>query len=107
VRKVERLREIAGDIEEKLKPLLNSEQEDSFRRCASSCADAYRKMASKAADDVDADIKAWFSGKASNMPEQRERRGSGDNAPVFRALFLCASSVATACPLCLGAFQLS
>jgi len=42
------------------------------------------------------------------MPEQRERRGKrGTTRRSFVALFLCASSVATACPLCLGAFQLS
>jgi len=40
------------------------------------------------------------------MPEQRERRGKrGITRRSFVALFLCASSVATACPLCLGAFQ--
>jgi len=40
------------------------------------------------------------------MPEQRERRGKrGITRGCLVALFLCASSVATACPLCLGAFQ--
>ena len=65
VRKVERLREIAGDIEEKLKPLLNSEQEDKFQALREQLRRRLiEKMASKAADDVDADIKAWFSGKS-------------------------------------------
>jgi len=40
------------------------------------------------------------------MPEQRERRGKwGITRRSLVALFVCASSVATACPLCLGAFQ--
>ena len=40
------------------------------------------------------------------MPEQREIRGKrGITRRSFAALFLCASSVAKACPLCLGAFQ--
>ena len=40
------------------------------------------------------------------MPEQRDIRGrQGITRRSLVALFLCASSVATACPLCLGAFQ--
>ena len=40
------------------------------------------------------------------MPGQRERRGKQATTwCLFAALFLCASSVATACPLCLGAFR--
>ncbi len=40
------------------------------------------------------------------MPAQRERLGKQViTRRFFTALFLCASSVATACPLCLGAFQ--
>ena len=42
------------------------------------------------------------------MFEQRERRGKRVMAwCFFAALFLGASSVATACPLCLGAFRSS
>jgi hypothetical protein len=40
------------------------------------------------------------------MPEQRARRGKRAMTwCFFAALSLCASSVATACPLCLGAFR--
>lgn len=42
------------------------------------------------------------------MPGYRERRGKRATMRwFFAALFLCASSVATACPLCLGAFRSS
>ncbi len=42
------------------------------------------------------------------MPGQRERRRKRAMAWwLFTALFLCASSVASACPLCLGAFRSS
>jgi hypothetical protein len=42
------------------------------------------------------------------MPEQRDRRGKrAMKRWFFVALLLCASSVATACPLCLGAFRSS
>lgn len=42
------------------------------------------------------------------MPAERERRGKRAMAWwLFAALFLCASSVASACPLCLGVFRSS
>jgi hypothetical protein len=65
VRKVERLREIAGAIEEKLKPLLNSEQEEKFQALREQLRRRLiEKMASKTEEDVEADVKAWFSGKS-------------------------------------------
>jgi hypothetical protein len=40
------------------------------------------------------------------MPEERERQGARAIARCFfAALFLCAGSIAMACPLCLGAFR--
>jgi len=66
VRKVERLREIVGAIEEKLKPLLNSEQEEKFQALRDQLRRRLiEKMTTKAAEDVEADIKAWFTGKSA------------------------------------------
>jgi hypothetical protein len=66
MRKVERLREIAGVIEEKLKPLLNPEQQEKLQALREQLRRRLiEKAASKAAEDVEADIKAWFTGKSA------------------------------------------
>ena len=65
VRKVERLREIGSSIDEKLKPLLNPEQQERFQALREQLRRRLLgKMASEAAEDVEADIKAWFTGKS-------------------------------------------
>ena len=65
VRKVERLREIGSSIDEKLKPLLNPEQQEKFQALREQLRRRLLgKMASEAAENVEADIKAWFTGKS-------------------------------------------
>ena len=65
VHKVERLREIGSSIDEKLKPLLNPEQQERFQALREQLRRRLLgKMASEAAEDVEADVKAWFTGKS-------------------------------------------
>ena len=104
VRKVERLREIGNSFDERLKPLINPEQQQKFQALREQLR---RRFIETMARKVETEVKAWFTEKVK-MPEQRERRGKRAMTRwFFAALFLCASSVASACPLCLGAFRSS
>ena len=65
VRKVERVREIGSSIDERLKPLINPEQQQKFQ----ALRDELRmrlvdKMATEASKKIEADVKSWFPDKS-------------------------------------------
>jgi hypothetical protein len=65
VRKVERVREIGNSIDERLKPLINSEQQQKFEALREHLRRrAIEKMASEARQKVEADVKSWFPDKS-------------------------------------------
>jgi hypothetical protein len=65
VRKVERLREIGTSIDERLKPLINPEQQQEFQALREELRKRFiEKMASEARQKVEADVKSWFTDKS-------------------------------------------
>ncbi len=65
VRKVERVREIGSSIDERLKPLINPEQQQKFE----ALRDELRrrlvdKMATETSKKIEADVKSWFTDKS-------------------------------------------
>jgi hypothetical protein len=65
VRKVERLREIGSSIDERLKPLINPEQQQEFQALREELRKRFiEKMASEARQKVEADVKSWFTDKS-------------------------------------------
>jgi hypothetical protein len=61
VRKIERLREIGSSFDEKLRPLLNAEQQQKF---AALREELRRRLIEQMAGKVEADVKAWFTDKS-------------------------------------------
>ncbi|HET7318639.1 MAG TPA: hypothetical protein VFK23_05840 [Nitrospirota bacterium] len=66
LKKVERLREIGSSFDEKLKPLINAEQQQKFQ----ALREAFRRrlieqMAEKAAQKLGGEVKQWFTEKSS------------------------------------------
>ena len=65
VRKVERVREIGNSIDEKLKPLINPEQQQKFEALRAQLRRrAIEKMASEAKQKIEAGVKSWFTDKS-------------------------------------------
>jgi Protein of unknown function (DUF3604) len=65
VRKVERVREIGGSIDEKLKPLINPEQQQKFQALREELRKRFiEKMASEAKQKVEAGVESWFTDKS-------------------------------------------
>jgi hypothetical protein len=65
VRKVERVREIGNSIDERLKPLINPEQQQKFEVLREQLRRrAIEKMASEAKQKIEADVKSWFTDKS-------------------------------------------
>jgi Protein of unknown function (DUF3604) len=65
LRKVERVREIGNSIDERLKPLINSEQQQKFQALREDLRKRFvEKMASEAKQKVEADVKSWFTDKS-------------------------------------------
>ena len=61
VRKVERLREIANSFDEKLKPLINPEQQQKFQELREQLR---RRLIEGMAGKVETDVESWFTDKS-------------------------------------------
>jgi hypothetical protein len=61
VRKVERLREIGDSFDERLKPLINPEQQQKFQALREQLR---RRLIETMASKVETDVKAWFTDKS-------------------------------------------
>ena len=65
VRKVERVREIGSSIDERLKPLINPEQQQKFEALRDELRRRLvEKMATEASKKIEADVKSWFPDKS-------------------------------------------
>jgi ClpP class serine protease len=65
VRKIERVREIASSIDEKLKPLINPEQQQKFQALREELRKRFiEKMASEAKQKAEAGVESWFTDKS-------------------------------------------
>jgi hypothetical protein len=65
VRKVERVREIGDSIDERLKPLINPEQQQKLQALRQELRERFvEKTASEAKQKVEADVKSWFTGES-------------------------------------------
>jgi len=65
VRKVERVREIGNSFDEKLTPLINSEQQQKFEALRDELRKRFiEKMAGEARQKVEDDVKSWFTDKS-------------------------------------------
>ena len=65
VGKIERVREIGNSIDERLKPLINPEQQQKFEALREQLRRrAIEKMASEAKQKIEADVKSWFTDKS-------------------------------------------
>ncbi|HEX9155686.1 MAG TPA: hypothetical protein VF819_08985, partial [Nitrospira sp.] len=66
LKKVERLREIGSSFDEKLKPLINAEQQQKFQAMRERMRkELIEKMASEAAQKLGGEVKQWFTEKSS------------------------------------------
>jgi hypothetical protein len=66
LKKIERLREIGVSFDEKLKPLLNAEQQQKFQTLRENFRRRLvEEMAEKAVDKVRGEVKQWFADKSS------------------------------------------
>ncbi len=69
-RKIARVREIGDSIDERLKPLINPEQQQKFQEVREELRKRFiEKMASEAKQKVEAEVKSWFTDKS--VKEQR------------------------------------
>ena len=69
-RKIARVREIGNSIDERLKPLINPEQQQKFQDVREDLRKRFiEKMASEAKQKVEAEVKSWFTDKS--VKEQR------------------------------------
>ena len=69
-RKIARVREIGNSIDERLKPLINPEQQQKFQEVREELRRRFiEKMASEAKQKVEAEVKSWFTDKS--VKEQR------------------------------------
>jgi Protein of unknown function (DUF3604) len=65
LRKVERVREIGNSIDERLKPLINPEQQQQFQVLREDLRKRFvEKAASEAKQKIEADVKSWFTDKS-------------------------------------------
>jgi hypothetical protein len=66
LKKVERLREIGVSFDEKLKPLLNAEQQQKFQTLRENFRRRLiEEMAEKAVQKIGGEVKQWFTEKSS------------------------------------------
>jgi Protein of unknown function (DUF3604) len=64
-RKVERLRDIGNSFDDRLKPLINPEQQQNFQALREQLRKrVVEKMASEALEKVEVDVKSWFTDKS-------------------------------------------
>ena len=64
-RKVERVREIGNSIDERLKPLINPEQQQEFQALREELRKRFiEKMASEARHKFEAGVESWFTDKS-------------------------------------------
>jgi hypothetical protein len=61
VRKVERVREIGNSFDERLKPLINAEQQQQFQALREQLR---RRFVDTIASMVETDVKSWFTDKS-------------------------------------------
>ena len=112
LQKVEQLRGIGVSFDEKIRPLLNAEQQPKFQALRERVR---RRMLDKMASEAAGKVKA---GGRAGLRDAEEGRGGGMARPVahtlrrslltgsaFVAALLWASAEAVACPICLGAGQ--
>jgi protein CpxP len=65
VRKIERVREIGNSIDERLKPLINPEQQQKFEALREDLRKRFvDKVASEAKQKIESGVKAWFTEKS-------------------------------------------
>jgi hypothetical protein len=65
VRKVERVREIVDAFDERVKPLINPEQQQKFEAQREQLRKRFvEKVASEARQKVEDDVKPWFTDKS-------------------------------------------